>query len=47
MPAPAQTYDFYTKLFVKLNAVLTTYIGDTATHVIAAITPVATTLLTI
>lgn len=43
----ASQFHFYEKLFSKLNASLTTYVGDTAASVIGAITPVVTTLLTI
>ena len=43
----ASDFHFYTRLFTELNTALTTYVGDTATAIIGAITPVATTLLTI
>lgn len=43
----ASEFHFYEKLFTKLNASLTTYVGDTAASVIGAITPVVTTLLTL
>jgi len=43
----ASVFHFYTRLFSDLGAALTTYVNDTATNVIAAITPVATTLVTI
>lgn len=44
---PSTEFHFYENLFTKLNAALTTYVGDTAASVIGAITPVVTTLLTI
>jgi len=38
---------FYSRMFTELNTALDTYVQSTATNVIQAITPVATTLLTI
>jgi len=38
---------FYSRMFTELNTALDTYVQSTATKVIDAITPVATTLLTI
>lgn len=43
----ASTFDLYQKLFAKVDAILTTYWGDTVSAIIGAITPVATTLLMI
>lgn len=43
----ASTFHFYEALFSKLDASLSSYVSDVATRVIGAITPVATTLLTI
>lgn len=40
-------FHFYSTLFSKLDTALTSYVGDTATAIIGAITPVATTLITI
>lgn len=40
-------FDFYQKLFTKLSAGLSTYWQEVATNVVAAFTPVATTLLII
>lgn len=45
-PIPSD-FHFYEDLFTRLSTALTTYVGGTATGVIAAITPVATTLLSI
>lgn len=45
-PVPSD-FHFYEKLFTKLTSSLTTYVSDVATDVIAAITPVATTMLLI
>jgi type IV secretion system protein VirB6 len=41
----ASQFHFYEKLFSKLNASLTNYVGDTAASVIGGITPVVTTRL--
>lgn len=38
-------FDYYSRAFDKLNAALTSYISDTATSIIGAITPVASQLL--
>lgn len=43
----ASSFHFYEKLFTKLNASLLNYVNDVAKDIIIAITPVATTLLTI
>lgn len=43
----AAEFHFYSKLFADLDTALATYISDTASNIIGAITPVATTLLTI
>jgi type IV secretion system protein VirB6 len=43
----ASDFHFYSRMFTELNAALGTYISDTATSVSAAITPAATTLVTI
>lgn len=43
----ASSFDFYEKLFTKLSAGLSTYWQDVAADIAGAITPVATTLLTI
>lgn len=45
-PATA-SFQFYTRLLIELNAALETYINGSASNVIEAITPVATTLLII
>lgn len=45
--AASSDFHFYEKMFSKLTTSLTTYVNDTATQVIATITPVATTLLII
>lgn len=44
---PDSSFHFYSRMFTDLNTALTTYVNDTATSVIGAITPVATTLLMI
>lgn len=41
------SFQFYTRLLIEINDALEAYISDTASNVIAAITPVATTLLII
>lgn len=43
----ASAFHFYEDTFNKLNSALTTYVGDTATNVIASISAVAYTLLMI
>lgn len=43
----ASDYHFYSRLFSELSTALTSYVSDTASNIIGAITPVATTLLTI
>lgn len=43
----ASSFSFYSKLFSDLSDALSSYVGDTASSVIGAITPVATTLLMI
>jgi type IV secretion system protein VirB6 len=43
----ASDFHFYTRMFTELSTALTTYVNDTASNIIGAITPVATTLLTI
>lgn len=43
----ASSFHFYEKLFTKLDASLSTYVSDVAGNIIGAITPVATTLVTI
>jgi len=43
----ASNFDFYGKMFSKLNAGLSTYWLDVAANIVGAITPVATTLLLI
>ncbi|WCF29566.1 type IV secretion system protein [Xylella fastidiosa] len=40
-------FHFYSRMFTELSNALNTYVNDTATNIIGAITPVATTLLTI
>jgi type IV secretion system protein VirB6 len=42
-----QSFHFYSRFLTDLNAVLGSYVTDTASNVIGAITPVTTTLLTI
>lgn len=43
----ASSFTFYSALFTKLSAGLATYYQDVAANIVGAITPVATTLLTI
>ncbi|MDF0606784.1 type IV secretion system protein [Neisseriaceae bacterium TC5R-5] len=43
----ASNFHFYSRMFTELSNALSTYVNDTATNIIGAITPVATTLLTI
>lgn len=40
-------FGFYSRMFTELSNALTSYVSDTATNIIGAITPVATTLVTI
>jgi len=40
-------FHFYSRLFTEVGTALTTYVNDTSTSIISAITPVATTLVTI
>lgn len=48
MPAPSPSeFHFYEDTFSRLNGSLSTYVSDVATSIIGAITPVATTLITI
>lgn len=44
---PASDFHFYSRMFTELSNALSTYVNDTAANIIGAITPVATTLLTI
>ncbi|AAF85580.1 type IV secretion system protein [Xylella fastidiosa] len=43
----ASNFHFYSRMFTELSNALNTYVNDTAANIIGAITPVATTLLTI
>lgn len=43
----ASNFHFYSHMFTELTTALNTYVNDTATSIIGAITPVATTLLMI
>lgn len=43
----ASTFFFYQDSLAKLDSLLASYIGDTVSNVVGAITPVATTLITI
>jgi len=43
----ATNFQFYETMFTQLGSALTGYVNSTATNIIGAITPVATTLLTI
>lgn len=43
----ATTFHFYERIFTELNTALSSYVSDVATNIIGAITPVATTLITI
>lgn len=43
----ASDFHFYSRMFTELSNALSTYVNDTAANIIGAITPVATTLLTI
>jgi type IV secretion system protein VirB6 len=43
----ASSFGFYSRIFAELSDALSSYVGDTASSVIGAITPVATTLLMI
>jgi type IV secretion system protein VirB6 len=43
----ASNFGFYSRMFTELNNALTSYVSDTATNIIGAITPVATTLVAI
>lgn len=43
----ASDFHFYTRIFTELNNALSGYVNDTASNVISAITPVATTLMAI
>lgn len=47
MPATKSDFHFYADTFNKLSTALSSYVNDVATSVIAAITPVTTTLLLI
>ena len=47
MPIPAANFHIFTRLFTELDTALSDYVGSTASSVIAAFTPVATTLLLI
>jgi len=47
MATTASDFSFYTTLFTKLDAVLTTYIGNTVVNIITSITPATKTLLAI
>ncbi|MCB1965699.1 MAG: type IV secretion system protein [Candidatus Accumulibacter sp.] len=43
----ASDFHFYSRMFTELSNALSTYVNDTATNIIGAITPVATTLVSI
>lgn len=43
----ASNFHFYSRMFTELSTALSSYVNDTATSIIGAITPVATTLVTI
>ena len=43
----ASNFHFYSRMFTELSNALSTYVNDTASNIIGAITPVATTLVTI
>lgn len=43
----ASDFHFYSRMFTELSTALSTYVNDTATNIIGAITPVATTLVSI